>query len=251
MRLLAAARRRVRGWLGDERLGMLDYWRRPEWRETWGGPFNGQAFRQRLFAELCSRVAFAAIVETGTYRGSTTAYFRQTARVPVHSFESVPRHHGFARARLWRGRGVHLHLGDSRAGIAALAASDARPRGAVFFYLDAHWGGDLPLREEVDLAFAHWRQAVAMIDDFAVPDDPGYGFDDYGPDRALTLTYLGARAAPPTAIWFPACASREETGERRGCVVLARDAEVIRRIEPMQTLRRWRPTVSGNGDSCS
>jgi hypothetical protein len=103
----------------------------------------------------------------------------------------------------------------------------------------------------VDLAFAHWRQAVAMIDDFAVPDDPGYGFDDYGPDRALTLTYLGARAAPPTAIWFPACASREETGERRGCVVLARDAEVIRWLEPMQTLRRWGPTVSGSGDSSS
>lgn len=241
MRLLAAARGRVREWLGDERLGMLDYWRRPEWRETWGGPFNGQAFRQRLFGELCSGVAFTAIVETGTYRGSTTAYFRQTTRVPVHSFESAPRHHGFARARLWPARGVHLHHGDSRVGIAALASSGALRPGPVFFYLDAHWNGDPPLREEIDLAFAHWPETVAMIDDFAVPDDPGYGFDDYGPGKALTLAYLGPRAASPTAVWFPACVSSIETGARRGCVVLARDAEVIRRIDPMQTLRRWIP----------
>jgi hypothetical protein len=244
VRLLAAARGRVQGWLGDERLGMLDYWRRPEWRETWGGPFNGQAFRQRLFAELCSRVAFATIIETGTYRGTTTAYLRQSTRVPVHSFEVRPRHHGFARARLWLARGVHLHRGDSRAGIAALAVSRARPRGSVFFYLDAHWEGDLPLREEVDLAFAHWGQAVVMIDDFAVPDDPGYGFDDYGPGKALTLAHLGPRAAPPTAIWFPACVASAETGARRGCVVLARDAELIRRIDPMRTLRRWTPVVA-------
>lgn len=244
MRLLVAARGRVRAWLGDERLGMLDYWRRPEWRETWGGPFNGQAFRQRLFAELCSRVRFAAIVETGTYRGETTAYFRRATRVPVHSFEATPRRHGFARGRLWLARGVHLHRGDSRGGVAELAASGALPPGPVFFYLDAHWDGDLPLREEVDLAFAHWRQAVVMIDDFAVPDDPGYGFDDYGSGKALTLAYLGPRAAPPTAAWVPACASSAETGARRGCVVLARDAGIIRRIDPMRTLRRWAPAVA-------
>jgi len=220
---------------------VLDYWRRPEWRETWGGPFNGQVFRQQLFVELCARISFAAVVETGTHRGSTTAYFRQNTRVPVHSFESTARHHGFARARLWRGRDVHLHHGDSRAGIAALASSGALPPGPVFFYLDAHWKGDLPLGEEVDLAFAHWPQAVAMIDDFAVPDDPGYGFDDYGPGKALTLAYLGARAAPPTAIWFPACVSSAETGAQRGSVVLARDAQLIRLITPMRTLRRWAP----------
>jgi hypothetical protein len=244
VRVLAAAHALVRALLGDERFGMLDYWRRPEWRETWGGPFNGQAFRQRMFAELCVRIAFTAIIETGTYRGTTTAYFRQSTRVPVHSFELRSRHHGFARARLWLARDVHLHRGDSRAGIAALAISRRWPRGPVFFYLDAHWEGDLPLREEVDLAFAHCGQAVIMIDDFAVPDDPGYGFDDYGPGKALTLAYLGPRAASPTAIWFPACVSSAETGARRGCVVLASDAELIRRIDSMRTLRRWTPGVA-------
>lgn len=220
---------------------MLDYWRRPAWRETWGGPFNGQTFRQRMFAELCALVPFAAIVETGTHRGSTTAHLRRTTRVPIHSFELRPRHHGFARARLWRARDMHLHRRDSRTGIAALAASGALRHGPVFFYLDAHWEHDLPLAEEVDLALRHCPQAVVMIDDFAVPDDPGYGFDDYGPGKTLSLDYLGSRVAPPTAIWFPACDSRDETGFRRGCVVLARETEVIRLIDAAPTLRRWPP----------
>src|SRR5438552_1824003 len=154
----------------------------------------------------------AAVVETGPYRGTTTLYFRRTTRVPVHSSESKPRHYGFARAHLWRARGVYLYREDSRAGLARLAAVEALSSGPVFFYFDAHGQGDLPLSEEVDLAFAHWPQAVIMIDDFEVPDDPGYAFDDYGPGKALTLAYLGRRAAPPVAVWFPACTSSTETG---------------------------------------
>jgi len=41
------------------------------------------------------------------------------------------------------------------------------------------------------------------------------------------------------AVWFPACASSAETGERRGCVVLARAAALVALIDRMRTLRRW------------
>lgn len=231
-------RARLAAWVGT-----LDYWRHPEWRQSWGGPFNGQAFRQRIFSELYSRLPLAAIVETGTYRGTTTEYFRRATSVPVHSFERVPRHYGFARARLRFAPDVHLHRSNSVAGLAELASRLVLPPAPVFFYLDAHGDGDLPLADEVDLVFKHWKRAIVMIDDFAVPDDPGYGFDDYGPGQALTLDYLGVRVTPPTAIWFPACASTAETGERRGCIVLARDTEVIPRIDAMATLRRWACTV--------
>jgi hypothetical protein len=218
---------------------MLDYWCRPGRRASWGGPFNGQVFRQRLFAELCRRIQFTAIVETGTHQGTTTEYLSSTARVPVHSFELVPHRYGFARARLRAAPGVHLHHRDSRAGLAELAMGRALPPGPLFFYLDAHGLPELPLAEEIDLVFGHWGEAIVMIDDFAVPDDPGYGFDDYGPGQVLTLDYLGSRAAPPMALWLPACVSAAESGARRGCVVLARDAALVRRMNEMETLRRW------------
>ena len=219
---------------------MLDYWRRPDWRDGWGGPFNGQACRQRLLAELFERVPFAAIVETGTYRGTTTGYLRRATRLPIHSFEINPRHYGFARVQLLSAADVHLHYGDSRAGLLHLASSNALPPGCVFFYLDAHGpGDDLPLADEVALALRHWPQAVAMVDDFAVPDDPGYGFDDYGSGQALSLAYLRAHGVLPTGVWFPRCTSSEETGARRGCVVLAGAPELAPRIDSVTTLRRW------------
>jgi len=229
---------RIRVWR-DQLTGTWDYWRRPEWRLGWGGPFNGQEFRQRLFTELCTRVPFSAIIETGTYRGTTTEYFRRATRVPIHSFETDPRNYGFARARLMFCPNVHLHRCDSRAGLVHLATSNAVPTDAVFFYLDAHGSADLPLAQEIALAFTHWPEAVVMIDDFAVPDDPGYGFDDWGPGKALTLGYLGESAVLPLGVWFPACASTTETGFRRGCVVLARATDLIRRIDTVRTLRRW------------
>lgn len=225
--------------LDREGIGMLEYWLRPRRRDTWGGPFNGQVLRQQMFAELCSAVSFAAIVETGTYRGETTEHFGRCTDAPVHSFEIRPRAHGFARARLRSAGDVHLHLLDSRAGIAALARSAPRPAGPAFFYLDAHWAGDLPLREEVDLVLTHWAEAVVMIDDFAVPDDPGYGFDDRAPGQALDLGYLGSRAADPVAVWFPARPSSAETGARRGCVVLSRDPGLVRQLDSLPSLRRW------------
>jgi hypothetical protein len=229
---------RIRAWR-SEWAGIGDYWRRPEWRQGWGGPFNGQEFRQRLFIELCDRLPFVGIVETGTHRGTTTEYFRRATRLPIHSFELDPRNCGFARARLMFLRDVHLHRCESRTGLVDLATSNVLPPGPVFFYLDAHGSGDLPLAQEVELAFKHWREAVVMIDDFAVPDDPGYGFDDYGPGKALTLGYLGDSAAPPSAVWFPKCPSATETGFRRGCVVLARGTDLMRRIDTLKTLRRW------------
>jgi hypothetical protein len=53
-----------------------------------------------------------------------------------------------------------------------------------------------------------------------VPDDAGYGFDVYG-SVELSLEYLGAEAIGPFQTLWPSCPSEEETGYRRGCVVLA------------------------------
>ena len=55
-----------------------------------------------------------AIVETGTYLGTTTTFFAGSG-LPVYTVETDPRYHGFAQMQLRRFRGrVHLSLGDSR-----------------------------------------------------------------------------------------------------------------------------------------
>lgn len=220
--------------------GVFDHWRRPRWLEAWA--LNGQAFRRRLFADLNAGVGFVAIVETGTAFGTATRYFRQMTRVPIHTFESNPRRYGYARAHLNGLPALSLYRCDSRTGLRRLHESQALPVGPVFFYFDAHGRGELPLAEEVALAFDHWP-GVVMIDDFAVPDDAGYGFDDYGADGALTLEYLEGHNVMPPGVWFPRCASGDETGARRGCVVLARAPDLVDRIDTLATLRRWTEPV--------
>jgi hypothetical protein len=225
----------------DRRLmGSIDYWWNPELGVAWGGPFNGQAFRQALFKELLAALAPAALVETGTYRGTTTEFLAEGG-VPVFTIEVRPRNYGFSRARLRQRTNVTLRHGDSRKELRSLLDGPLRglSHRPLFFYLDAHWKGELPLAAEIDLVYARCQAAIVMIDDFQVPGDAGYAYDDYGPGKALTPAYIApALAAHGLAAFYPSTPSAEESGARRGCVVLAKDAVHGRTLEAIALLRR-------------
>ncbi|MEO7673976.1 MAG: hypothetical protein ABIU09_07850, partial [Pyrinomonadaceae bacterium] len=87
-------------------------------------------------------------------------------------------------------------------------------------YLDAHWNADLPLFDEIALIGDNWSDSVVMIDDFEVPGDPGYSFDDYGGDAKLSLEYIQPLLKDKWSVFFPRAESKDETGFKRGCVVL-------------------------------
>lgn len=225
--------------LGRRLLGFVEYGLRPKRRNAWGGPFNGQRARQVLFKRLVAATRPSAVIETGTYLGTTTEMLAE-AGVPVFSVEADNRSYGFSRARFLFRRNVRLLRGDSRQALRALAAEPAltqrdRP---VFAYLDAHWNADLPLAEELDIVFEQWPAAVAMIDDFEVPGDPGYAFDDYGGDDVLAERYVSTtRARHGLSIYYPATASAVETGARRGCAVLAKGAHWDATLSRLDLLR--------------
>ena len=223
----------------QQTIGMVEYIRSPDRGAGWG-PFNGQTARQALFVDLIAKTRPHAIVETGTFLGTTTELMSRTG-LPVFSIESHPRSYGFARARFLRTRNVKLLHGDSRTGLRRLFDGALHPFAdlAVFFYLDAHWNDDLPLAEEIDIVFNRCPLAVVMIDDFEVPSDPGYGFDDYGPGKGLVSDYISpVISAHQLRTFYPstpsvadhpstpmAAAGLAAPGRlRRGCVVLAKEA---------------------------
>lgn len=226
-----------------ELLGAVDYHLRPSVRRgNWGTPLNGQQARAELVIALLALGA-DFVVETGTFRGASTAFFAQHARCPVISTEIEPRSFGFARERLRRLQNVTLVRGDSRATLRRLGLRgelrDQRP----FVYLDAHWGEDLPLAEELELVLRHWPKAIVMVDDFAVPDDPGYGYDDYGPGRALTLDYATeVLARHGVGVFFPRTAAADESGARRGCLVAVADPGRAAEVAALPGLRAY-PTT--------
>jgi hypothetical protein len=227
--------------LGEEAIGRVEYHVRPELRDPWGGPFNGQAARAAAFAAIVDRFSPAAIVETGTFRATTTELFART-RLRVFTVEGLSRNYGFAKARLGGLRNVTLVRADSRDALRQWFAGPLKTFAdlPLFFYLDAHWNADLPLAEELDIIFPNCPRAIVMVDDFQVPDDPGYGYDDYGTGKALTASYVApAVGRYGLGLFYPAVPASMETGARRGSVVLAsRDihgaalAQILRSHEP-------------------
>jgi hypothetical protein len=246
----AAVRRCLRALLGgrryEELAGGRDFVRYPGYQDTFGGPLNGSAVRRDAINALHEANAFRAVVETGTFRGDTCEFFADTG-LPVYSVEAIPRLYGFARARL-RGRlNVRLHRGDSRDFLRRLAVDPSVPKDGVLFYLDAHWSEDLPLREEIELIATHWQNAIIIIDDFQVPGDLGYEFDDYGSGKVLKLAYLDPLRHLTLHAFFPRIPSSGETGLKRGWVALAKGDSAVAHLRASTYLREW--SKSGPQDS--
>lgn len=225
--------------IGDSILGRLDFFRRKDLRNSWGGPFNGQRFRQRIFFDLLYALPIKTIVETGTFLGSTTSLFGATG-LPVYTCEIHPRYFANSRMRFFLNRqNIRQYKNNSPDFLRQLAADPAIPKTDTLFYLDAHWRENLPLREEIDLISANWKNAVILVDDFCVPDSH-YNFDDYGPDKRLDLEYLGSvLKTHRLSAFFPSVEATLETGAKRGSVVLCCEAEAEKIIEHVPTLKRF------------
>jgi hypothetical protein len=107
-------------------------------------------------------------------------------------------------------------------------------------YLDSHWGEDLPLLEELAIIFEAADHPVVMIDDFRVPDDAGYRFDDHGEKKTVSLEYLSWEPSSNAVIFFPAARSNHETGACRGCAIVSkRTSPVAASLASLTTLRPW------------
>jgi tetratricopeptide (TPR) repeat protein len=203
----------------------------------WALPMNSQAIRTELVRRLILQCKIARIIETGTYLGTTSAFFAQFG-VPVTTAENNQEFAQRARARLSKWKNVELRNYDSVRVLEELSREPIDRNVPTLFYLDAHWEDRLPLRDEAELAVTHFAKAILLIDDFAIPDDPGYGFDDYGPGKQLSLEYLSKCNLPALATYFPP-PSHQETGARRGCIVITANMEMAAILDQIPLLRRW------------
>ena|ERR1700683_469944 len=240
--IVQIAKQYVATMIGPANNGMIDYFRFAKRGDPLGVPFNGQHKRRELFLSLVLACRPAAIVETGTYVGASTEFMAKATKLPVYSVEADARNFGFAKMRLRRNRNVRLSLADSREFlIDFIACNGARYGGyPLLFYLDAHWGDDLPLFDELANIFSFFSLAIVLIDDFQVPDDSGYGYDYYGFGKTLNRAYITRHLSKyQLAEFYPTTPSAAESGLRRGCVVLARDTGVIDLLSKIALLRRW------------
>lgn len=199
-------------WLGAFR----DYHFR-DLTDMWGGrgPFNGQARRTEMMRALLDAFRPQLVVETGTYFGSTSEWLAKESGVTVHTVEVNARYFFYSAWRLRSIRNLKRHRADSRDFLRRLEADPRIPSQSVLFYLDAHDFGNWPLNEELILIQQHWTDSIVVIDDFLIDDDSGYGFLA-GEDWQFSLESVPAGYAA----FFPTAPSSDETGAKRGAVVL-------------------------------
>lgn len=218
-----------------------------ELQQGWGGAFNGQVARRELVQKIIQLWNPSAIVETGTFRGITTEWLAEITSIPIYTSEINKRFFFQAQRRLERFKNVHPVLKDSREFIRHFVGTEVLQM-RTLFYLDAHWQDDLPLREEISIIFEHFKHPCVIVDDFRVPFDLGYSYDDYGKGKTLSLEILEGLLSPEIQIAFPSTPSTSESGARRGCIILMRnnskDEIASTNLVRFGDTRDWRITES-------
>jgi predicted O-methyltransferase YrrM len=228
--------KRLERLLSREALGYLDYTVSEPSTRWHSRPFNGQERRKELYLEIIELLRPSAVIETGTFKGTTTRYLAESQDSPVYSCELNRRKYGYALHHLRPvRRRVDLRLSDSRRFLANLAKDPEVAKTRVLFYLDAHWNDDLPLREEIEIITESWKEPVVIVDDFEVPGTD-YGFDDYGETGRLSADYLNGLDHLGLKIFYPSAPVETETGAKRGCAVLCADEEICGQLAELDEL---------------
>ena len=234
--------------IGDKTAGRLDYFLNRKSKDAWGA-LNGQTVRQKAYKDIIGRISFRAIVETGTYRGTTSDYFATTSGLPVYTVEVHPRCYGYSMERFAKDTRVHAYQGDSPKFLRELAEDTNVPKSNVFFYLDAHVQDSskyhkAPLLEELEIIFENWKEAVVMVDDFQVPGSD-YGFDDWGSGKTLNVEIIHALKPFGVTAFFPSVPAMQDTGAKRGWVVVCREQRITKILEGIENIKAYSTLETG------
>ncbi len=209
----------------------------PAYKSDSRNGFNGLAGRKEIFKDILEHIQIERIIETGTYLGNTTGYMAAMSNVPVLSCEKNNTLHKLAKFRLKDMQIISLVNMDSIAFLAQQSKNNALTSHTCFFYLDAHWGKDVPLQEEIAIIASNWEKYVIMIDDFKVPDDSGYGFGSYGTLEKINMPSLYQRYG--LCANFPVIRASQETQPPTGSVVLMQKDTYSQVGKTMKTLRLY------------
>jgi hypothetical protein len=218
-------------------LGQIDYYRIKFFSLPLGEPFNGQTYRQQIFLEIIRKLNPLSIIETGTFRGTSTIYMHLSSNLPIHTIEVDRRYYTYSKKRFKDYPQIKIYYSNSVEALNNLINNKELVGARLFFYLDAHWDWYLPLEDELKIIFNNWINSIVMVDDFQVPDDPGYGYDNYSNGKALDINLLNSVSELQLGIFLPKEKGIFETGARKGSIILAKSPEIINKLKSFDTLR--------------
>jgi hypothetical protein len=176
-------------------------------------PFNGQVSRHKQIQQISNVVKPDVAVETGTFLGTSTPYLATMVSGNTYTIEFVAKYAKKARMRFeseFQNLRITLIEGNSVKEIQRLLRT-IPPTSTILAYLDAHWEKELPTAQELNELLQWGDNWVAVIDDFKIPGDDSYGFDQYG-DLVVDQSLIpqGVRLMVPNQ------SAKSESGARKG-----------------------------------
>jgi predicted O-methyltransferase YrrM len=196
-------------------------------------PMNGQRNRLKTSFLLSEILKPDIAIESGSYLGTTTQYLVSFASKKTYSIEINNQFASIAKDRLKSdieaGR-VEIIEGNSAQHFSQIFKSISPKTSRVFAYLDAHWLENIPLLAEIQALLDWGGDFIAVIDDFYIPQDLGYGYDLYENHR-VDISHIPN--SNEISVWIPSEKSDSESGARRGTAYVI--SENLREIVAKQS----------------
>ncbi len=149
--------------------------------------FEGDTSLKSQIENIINDFDIDYVIETGTFMGASTKQFANMVK-QVHTIESNVEFFNKAKENLKGIDNVVMHFGDSATTIKA-ALKEIPVNKTVFIFLDAHWGDNNPLLEELKEIKRSNLSCIIAIHDFFNPNHPDYGYDTYG-DIVYNYDYI-------------------------------------------------------------
>lgn len=140
--------------------------------------FNRECIRAYILWRVHQHFQCTSFVETGTLYGRTTGYVRKAFQTPVFTSEINRTYHIVSRANLLWGTKITQYRANSPDFLREVCNTPEIGDNPMF-YLDAHWYDYVPLPEELGVIRDSHDKAVIVIDDFYIPWEPSFRYDDY------------------------------------------------------------------------
>lgn len=179
-------------------------------------PMNGQRNRLRTSFLLSEILKPSYAIESGSYLGTTTQYLVGLADKKTYSIEINNDFSEIAKTRLKAdiaANRVEIVDGNSARELPRILQTINPNESSVFAYLDAHWLEHIPLLEEIQSLLDWGGNFIAVVDDFFIPEDVGYGYDLYEKHR-VDISHIPV--SNNISVWVPSENSDSETGAKRG-----------------------------------
>ena len=204
-------------------------------------PMNGQRNRLRTSFLLSELLKPTYAIESGSYLGTTTQYLVGLVEKKTYSVEINNEFSAIAKRRLKSdisGNRVEIVDGNSAREFPRILQTINSDDSRVFAYLDAHWLEHIPLRDEIQSLLNWGGDFIAVIDDFFIPEDLGYGYDLYEKHR-VDISHIPA--STKISVWVPSENSDSESGARRGTayVVSQRYQDIVSKESAHLRLRPY------------